>query len=284
MRLVPYVDAERERIVDALFAWLRIPSISAHPDRAGDVRASAAFCADQMRAAGLEHVVVLETAGAPAVYGDWVHAGPDAPTALVYGHHDVQPVDPLELWHSPPFEPVIVADGEHGSECKARGAIDDKGQVLYEIEAVRGLLALDGADTLRYADVKRGQRRAVRLVRDGADAHLEGFLLGGDTRAEAWIKALLQDRLPAQAFGRQLLRPGASAPSGVAARGKVICSCFGVTQTAISEQVALSAGTDDERLARLQETLKCGTNCGSCLPELKRMVRAGAAPALAEAP
>ena len=145
MRLVPYVDAERERIVDALFAWLRIPSISAHPDRAGDVRASAAFCADQMRAAGLEHVVVLETAGAPAVYGDWVHAGPDAPTALVYGHHDVQPVDPLELWHSPPFEPVIVADGEHGSECKARGAIDDKGQVLYEIEAVRGLLALDGA-------------------------------------------------------------------------------------------------------------------------------------------
>jgi assimilatory nitrate reductase catalytic subunit len=70
----------------------------------------------------------------------------------------------------------------------------------------------------------------------------------------------------------------------VAARGKVICSCFGVTQTAISEQVALSAGTDDERLARLQETLKCGTNCGSCLPELKRMVRAGAAPALAEAP
>jgi assimilatory nitrate reductase catalytic subunit len=161
----------------------------------------------------------------------------------------------------------------------AHEAADDV--MLAQIE---GLLALDGADTLRYADVKRGQRRAVRLVRDGADAHLEGFLLGGDTRAEAWIKALLQDRLPAQAFGRQLLRPGASAPSGVAARGKVICSCFGVTQTAISEQVALSAGTDDERLARLQETLKCGTNCGSCLPELKRMVRAGAAPALAEAP
>jgi len=161
----------------------------------------------------------------------------------------------------------------------AHEAADDA--LLTQIEA---LLTLDGADTLRYADVKRGQRRSVRLVRDGADARLEGFLLGGDTRAEAWIKALLQDRLPAQAFGRQLLRPGASAPSGVAARGKVICSCFGVTQTAISEQVALIAGTDDERLARLQETLKCGTNCGSCLPELKRMVRAGAAPALAEAP
>ncbi|MDL9998773.1 molybdopterin-dependent oxidoreductase [Variovorax sp. J22P240] len=161
----------------------------------------------------------------------------------------------------------------------AHEAADDA--LLAQIE---GLLALDGADTLRYADVKRGQRRAVRLVRDGADAHLEGFLLGGDTRAEAWIKALLQDRLPAQAFGRQLLRPGASAPSGVAARGKVICSCFGVTQTAISEQVVLIRGTDDERLAKLQATLKCGTNCGSCLPELKRMVRAGATPALAEAP
>ncbi|MDM0050723.1 nitrate reductase [Variovorax sp. J22R115] len=161
----------------------------------------------------------------------------------------------------------------------AHEAADDA--LLAQIE---GLLALDGADTLRYADVKRGQRRAVRLVRDGADAHLEGFLLGGDTRAEAWIKALLQDRLPAQAFGRQLLRPGASAPSGVAARGKVICSCFGVTQTAISEQVVLIRGTDDERLAKLQATLKCGTNCGSCLPELKRMVRSGAAPALAEAP
>ncbi|MCU1377257.1 MAG: acetylornithine deacetylase/succinyldiaminopimelate desuccinylase-like deacylase [Acidimicrobiales bacterium] len=135
MRLAPYLDAERERIVATLFEWLRIPSISAHPDRAGDVRASAELCARLLTEAGLEHVQLLETPGHPAVYGDWLHAGPDAPTALVYGHHDVQPVDPLELWTSPPFEPAIV-DGE----CRARGAIDDKGQVLYEIEAVRGLL------------------------------------------------------------------------------------------------------------------------------------------------
>lgn len=146
--------------------------------------------------------------------------------------------------------------------------------VLAQIE---GLLALGGSDTLRYADAKRGQRRAVRLVRDGDDARLEGFLLGGDTRAEAWIKALLQDRLPAQAYGRQLLRPGAAAPAGVAARGKVICSCFGVSQTAIEAQLAAGSGTDDERLAGLQGALKCGTNCGSCLPELKRMVRATSA-------
>ena len=140
LRLAEYVEAERERIVATLFEWLRIPSISAHPDRAGDVRRSAEFAAALLTEAGFEHVDVLETDGAPAVYGDWLHAGDDAPTVLVYGHHDVQPVDPLDEWRSPPFDPVIV-DGE----CLARGAIDDKGQVLYEIEAARGLLRTEGA-------------------------------------------------------------------------------------------------------------------------------------------
>lgn len=153
--------------------------------------------------------------------------------------------------------------------------------VLAKIE---GLLGLEGADTMRYADARRGQRRAVRLRRDGADARLEGFLLGGDTRAEVWIKPLLQDRLPAQDFGRQLLRAGAEAPAGVRAKGKIVCSCFGITQTAISEQLASAGGADDQRLAQIQRSLKCGTNCGSCLPELRRMVRTCVAAALAEAP
>jgi acetylornithine deacetylase/succinyl-diaminopimelate desuccinylase-like protein len=141
--LTDYLEAQRERITEVLFSWLRIPSISADPDRAGDVVASADFAAQQLREAGLEHVRLLATgdgAGAPAVYADWLHAGPAAPTVLVYGHHDVQPVDPLEEWTSAPFTPVIV-DGE----CRARGAIDDKGQVLYEIEAARGLLERTGA-------------------------------------------------------------------------------------------------------------------------------------------
>ena len=137
--LTPWVTAEGDRIVADLLEWLRIPSISAVPDHAGDVRRSAELTADLLRGAGMEHVEVLETAGAPAVYADHLHAGPDAPTALVYGHHDVQPTDPLDEWLSPPFEPVIV-DGE----CRGRGAIDDKGQVLFQIEAVRGLLALEG--------------------------------------------------------------------------------------------------------------------------------------------
>jgi len=139
LALAGYVAAERERIVATLFDWLRIPSISAHPERAGDVRRSADFTAGLLHDAGLEHVEVLETPGAPSVYGDWLHAGPAAPTVVVYGHHDVQPADPLDEWRSPPFEPVIV-DGE----CRARGAVDDKGQVLYEIEAARGLLRQNG--------------------------------------------------------------------------------------------------------------------------------------------
>ena len=150
--LAPYVERERERIVATLFEWLRIPSISAQPAHAPDVRRSAVFTVELMRACGLEHVTVLETDGAPTVYGDHLHAGPDAQTALVYGHHDVQPVDPVEEWTSPPFEPVIV-DGE----CRARGAIDDKGQVLYELEAVRGLLERDGRLPVNLKFVVEGE-------------------------------------------------------------------------------------------------------------------------------
>ncbi|HEX2274741.1 MAG TPA: M20/M25/M40 family metallo-hydrolase, partial [Acidimicrobiales bacterium] len=139
LALTGWIETEAERIVADLLDWLRVPSISAQPDHASDVRRSAELTAELLRRAGMEHVEVLETGGAPAVYGDHLHAGPGAPTALVYGHHDVQPVDPLDEWRSPPFEPVVV-DGE----CRGRGAVDDKGQVLYQIEAVRGLLATRG--------------------------------------------------------------------------------------------------------------------------------------------
>jgi acetylornithine deacetylase/succinyl-diaminopimelate desuccinylase-like protein len=137
--LQDWVDGERDRILATLFDWLRIPSISAQPDHAGDVRRSAEFTAALLSGAGMENAVVLETAGLPSVYADHLHAGPGAPTVLVYGHHDVQPVDPLDEWTSPPFEPVQV-DGE----VRARGAIDDKGQTLFQVEAVRGLLANGG--------------------------------------------------------------------------------------------------------------------------------------------
>lgn len=141
--LTEYIHLHRHRILDVLSTWLRVPSISADPAHAGAVVESAELVAEQLREAGLEHVQLLATgggSGAPAVYADWLYAGPPAPTVLIYGHHDVQPVDPLDEWTSPPFVPVIV-DGE----LRARGAIDDKGQVLYEIEASRGLLESRGS-------------------------------------------------------------------------------------------------------------------------------------------
>ncbi len=139
---------------------------------------------------------------------------------------------------------------------------------------IEALLGLDGHDVLRYADQKKGQRRAVQLVRDGDQVLLNGFSLAGDTTSEMWIKTLLQDELPAQAYGRLLLVPGAKAPVAVQSRGKAICSCFNVTDVAIGAELATCNGDNDERLVQLQTKLKCGTNCGSCLPELKRMVKA----------
>jgi len=169
LALARYGEVERDRILERLFDWLRIPSISAAPEHAADVRSSAEFCLSLLRAAGLENAAVLETGGGPAVYADWLHAGPERPTVLVYGPHDVQPVDPLEDWTSPPFEPVIV-DGE----CRARGAIDDKGQSLYQIEAARGLLLQHGElpvnlKLLIEGEEEVGSPNFERLLRSEAD-------------------------------------------------------------------------------------------------------------------
>jgi len=161
--------------------------------------------------------------------------------------------------------------GRTGIELRAAAQQCPDDAVLDRIEQ---LLALDGAELLRYADRQRGQRRAVKVRRDGGDVRLAGLLLAGDTRAENWLRTLLQEDLPAQAFGRQLLSAAATPPVGVAARGKVVCNCLGVSETAIGASLAQLRGSDGERLCALQAQLRCGTECGSCLPELKRMVRA----------
>lgn len=143
------------------------------------------------------------------------------------------------------------------------------------MERIEALLGLGTADTLRYADRKRGQRRAARLARrDDGSSTLDAIVLAGDTSAQGWIKTLLQEELPAQSYGRLLLVPSAKAPVAVQSRGKTVCTCFNVTDVAISGTLAQCHGTDEDRLAQLQGQLRCGTNCGSCLPELKRMVRA----------
>ncbi len=141
---------------------------------------------------------------------------------------------------------------------------------------IEQLLGLSGTEVLRYADRKQGQRRAMRLARVAGDTRLEAFVLAGDTRAEAWIRTVLQDELPAQAYGRLLLAPGARAPLAVAARGRQVCTCFNVAEDTIQSTLAHCTGSEDQRLAAVQQQLKCGTNCGSCLPELRRLVRAAA--------
>jgi assimilatory nitrate reductase catalytic subunit len=142
--------------------------------------------------------------------------------------------------------------------------------LLQEIEA---LLQLDRPEVVRYVDSSRGQRRAIRLQRTTSDATLEGFLLAGDTRAQSWMTTLLQDEQPTQSYGRALLAPGATPPVPVQSRGKTVCNCFNVTDSAIESTLAECTGFAADRLEALQATLQCGTHCGSCLPQLQRMVR-----------
>ena len=152
------------------------------------------------------------------------------------------------------------------------------------------IFGLDGSYILRYADRRKGQRRTIRLARTHEEAALTGFVLAGDTSAQAWITTLLRDELPAQAYGRLLLLPGAKPPVAVQSRGKVVCSCLNVTDTAIDHQLALLvqdaavASSDEARLASLQEALKCGTSCGSCVPELKRRLRSARSDMAGELP
>ena len=136
--IIDLININRDRYVDELKEYLAIPSISALPEHAGDVRACAGWTAVQMKRVGLEHVRIIDTPGNPVVYADWLHAA-GAPTILFYGHYDVQPVDPLELWESPPFEATVRA-----GEIYARGAADDKGQVFMHLKAVEALLRGSG--------------------------------------------------------------------------------------------------------------------------------------------
>ncbi|MDE2146789.1 MAG: molybdopterin-dependent oxidoreductase [Burkholderiales bacterium] len=139
------------------------------------------------------------------------------------------------------------------------------------VAQVAALFDLEGARVLHYRDPRRGQRRSLRLAGDGADQRLEAFLLAGDTRAEAWIAPLLQQQAPTQALGRALLAPGATAPGPVPARDPQVCGCFDVGQSRIVQVLAGLAGPAEQRLAAMQGVLRCGTQCGSCLPELRRL-------------
>jgi acetylornithine deacetylase/succinyl-diaminopimelate desuccinylase-like protein len=133
-----FLVSAKDARLESYFELLRIPSISTLPEHAPDIRRAAEWIAAEMRRIGLENVEVSPTAGQPVVYGDWLHA-PDAPTILVYCHYDVQPVDPIELWETAPFEPFI-RDGR----VVGRGASDDKGQLHMHLKAAEAILATRG--------------------------------------------------------------------------------------------------------------------------------------------
>lgn len=133
-KVIKFIESQRDRYLHELFEFLRIPSISTDPDKKGEVRRAAEFVASQLKQAGMQKAEVFATGGHPVVYGERIESE-DLPTVLVYGHYDVQPVDPLELWESAPFDPVV-----REGKLYARGAADDKGQVFIHFKSAEAFL------------------------------------------------------------------------------------------------------------------------------------------------
>jgi acetylornithine deacetylase/succinyl-diaminopimelate desuccinylase-like protein len=153
-QLETYIREHEDRFLEDLKGWLRIPSISTLPEHVGDVQQAAEYAADQLRRIGFEQVQVIPTKGHPLVYGEWLKA-PGRPTLLIYGHYDVQPVDPLDLWESPPFEPTI-----RGGNLYARGAADDKGQTMLVFKALESLMTVNGTLPVNVRVLIEGEEEA----------------------------------------------------------------------------------------------------------------------------
>ncbi len=151
IKVIDYINTNRDRYISELKQYLAIPSISALPERTGDVLRCAEWSSAEMTRIGLTNVRLETTPGHPIVYGEWLGA-PGAPTILFYGHYDVQPVDPLELWESPPFE-ATVRDGE----IYARGAADDKGQVFMHFKAIEAHLKQGGSLPVNLKVILEGE-------------------------------------------------------------------------------------------------------------------------------
>jgi len=170
--VLAYLDGSRDAQLADLKQLLEIPSISTLPERSGDVARCAEALAGRLRAIGMTTVEVARTAGHPIVYAEWAGA-PGAPTALVYGHYDVQPVDPLELWDSPPFEPT-----ERDGRLYARGAADDKGQVHMHLAALAAHLSTRGRLPVNVKLLIEGEEEISSL-------HLEEFIRTNRDRLRA---------------------------------------------------------------------------------------------------
>ncbi|HXR71705.1 dipeptidase [Actinocrinis sp.] len=238
-----FIEQNSAGFVEDLKDWLRIPSVSGDPDRAGDVRASAEWLAAKLRATGFPTVEIWETAsgaGLPTVFAEWPSGDPDAPTVAVYGHHDVQPATPLELWETAPFEPT-VRDGK----LFARGASDDKGQLFFHVLGVRAHLAATGrtAPAVNLKLIVEGEEESgspnfAPLLRDHAERLACDVVVVSDTG--------MWDRdTPSTVTGMRGLiaaQIDARGPSGDVHSG----SFGGAIPNPITELVRLLAGLHDE--------------------------------------
>ena len=148
---VAFARKNQPRFLDELKALLRIPSISTLPEHKGDCRKAAETLLAELKRIGMENARLIEGEGHPLVYADWLHAA-GKPTVLIYGHYDVQPPDPLDEWLSPPFEPT-----ERNGNIYARGAVDDKGQVVAQVKALESLLAANGSLPLNVRVLFEGE-------------------------------------------------------------------------------------------------------------------------------
>ena len=152
MDALEYAQSHGDAFLDELKAFLRIPSVSTQEEHEPDIKQAAAWLCDKLLAAGFPRVEVMPTAGHPVVYAEWTGAGSGAPTVLIYGHYDVQPPDPLDLWKTPPFEPTIVGD-----DIFARGASDDKGQLYTHVKAVESFKQTRGSLPINVKCIFEGE-------------------------------------------------------------------------------------------------------------------------------
>ncbi|RPI53168.1 MAG: M20/M25/M40 family metallo-hydrolase, partial [Acidobacteria bacterium] len=192
-KVVDYINLQRDRYIDELKQYLAIPSISALPEHQSDVRRAAEWSAEHLRSIGLENARLEETPGNPVVYGEWLNA-PGAPTILFYGHYDVQPVDPIDLWESPPFEATI-----RENEIYARGAADDKGQVFMHFKAIEAHMKQTGRLPLNIKVFLEGEEEVGSL-------HLDEFVRQNKQRLAADVvvisdSAMFAREIPSICYG-----------------------------------------------------------------------------------
>jgi acetylornithine deacetylase/succinyl-diaminopimelate desuccinylase-like protein len=179
-QVLRYVDEQRARFVDDLVTWCRVPSISSSDEHRAEVRRSAEHLRDRLAALGATETAILETKLHPAVYAEW-RVDPSKPTLLVYGHHDVQPVDPLGEWVSPPFEPT-----ERDGRLYGRGVVDDKGQVYIHVNAIEAFLKTGRSLPINLKMIVEGEEEIGSMNLDAlllehADRLSADFVVVSDT-------------------------------------------------------------------------------------------------------